>query len=109
MFRTATPPFVIPVEPDAPEERGAVGHGGARIARAHDVAVEDLERAGVAPLVQREHRLVPREVAVEVRAPVVARHPPIEERGARVDVEGLEGNVGQVVGGARSGPAQPVV
>ncbi len=89
------------VEAHAPEQRGAVGHGGARVARGQDVALEERERLRVAALVQREHRLVPREVAVEVGAPVVARHPVVEERGTGLDIEGLEGDVGQVVGRAR--------
>ena len=89
------------VEADAPEQRGAVGHGRAGIDRAQDIALEDRERVRVAALVQREHRLVPGEMAVEGGAPVVARHPLVEERGPRVDVEGLELDVGQVVRRAR--------
>src|SRR6185503_3642803 len=81
--------------------RGAVGHGGARVARGQDVALEEGERLRVAALVQREHRLVPGKVAVEVSAPVVAGHPVVQERGARLDVERLERDVGQVVGRAR--------
>ena len=38
---------------------------------------------------------------MEVGAPVVAGHPVVQERGPRLDVERLEGDVGQVVSGAR--------
>src|SRR5690242_19259786 len=85
------------VELQPPQQRGAVGHGGAGVARGQDLALEDLHRVRVAAGVQREHRLVPGHVAVERGAPVVARHPLVEEGGARLAVEGLERDVGEVV------------
>src|SRR5215470_20396777 len=58
------------IKPESPEQRGAVGHGRARIARVENVALEDLEGARVAAAMQLEHGEVPREMAMKRRAPI---------------------------------------
>src|SRR5262249_33679534 len=45
----------LSIEPESPEERGAVGHGRARIGRVENVALEDLEGPRVAAAMQLEH------------------------------------------------------
>ena len=88
-----------PVQDEPPQERGAVDHGEARIARAHHVPVEDLERARRVSALELEERQVPDEVAVEGRAPVVVAEPVGQERRALVVAGRLEHHVGDVVAG----------